>query len=242
MLHAVRLPVRRGHGFRDAARALLVEKRDAVRETHERDGAVLLLLAAVRERDLYLERVALVDDGRARDRGVELCLDLFHEAFLEQLLADRREAVGRRVHDRGRAERLDERLGAVACDLVRLEVGRDARVLAYLLRYLRRDAREILLQERGERAVLGFREHLDERAEFHAVRVGEYLLRWFRQRVCRAREDVLFGFRVDVYYSGVRVRDRCRFEIGVDRLRSLLVRCLDVELDARAVFLVPLLL
>src|SRR6185436_17554275 len=100
------------------------------------DGALdhARLAGAEREADLDRERIAAIDGGLAADGGVEVALDLLIEAREDRLLADRRQAVGRRVHDGRLLDRLVELFRGVAVDLPDEHLGIDARLLADLTR------------------------------------------------------------------------------------------------------------
>src|SRR5262249_29518090 len=94
--------------------------------------------AAEREPRLDHEGIAAVDRGRAAHRGVELALDLVIEARKDGLLADRREAVRGRRHDRGGLERPVHGLCRMTRDVAGPRARGDPGRLADLLRELGR--------------------------------------------------------------------------------------------------------
>src|SRR2546421_1512528 len=142
---AVVLPGGLEHGLEGRARRLLVKQGNAVGvANHAGQLVVVVLLLAFGQRDgrgvrrrrrlirpsaerqprLDDERIAAIHRRRPRHRRVEVALDLLVEPVEDRLLADRRDAVGRRRHDLGRLDRLVERLGVGAVNSARLRIRR----------------------------------------------------------------------------------------------------------------------
>ena len=92
----------------------------ASRETRCAIGA-----AAVGQPDLDLEWIAAIDGRRPRGGGVELARHHLVQALEDQLLADRRDAVGRRGGNLRLLDRLVEQVGLVPADLLRVRPGAD---------------------------------------------------------------------------------------------------------------------
>ena len=76
--------------------------------------------AAVGQPDLDLERVAAIDGRRPRGGRVELARHHLPQALEDQLLADRRDAIGGRGGNLRLLNRLIEQVGLVAADLLRV--------------------------------------------------------------------------------------------------------------------------
>ena len=195
-------------------------------------GAAARLLRPLAEGEARLddERVAAVDRGRPRHRGVELALDLLVEPVQDRLLADGREAVRRRRHDLRRLDRLVERLGLRPVDVARPR--RPARA-SPSCRSPPPTAAETRLnspgEEPGERVALRVVQHLQEHAELDAVGVRLDLARLGRQLLDRARILARLALRREVDERHVRVGDGGLLEVLVHRGAALLVAPLDLE-------------
>ena len=177
------------------------------------------------------------------------------EAALHQLVADRAQAVRRRAHQPRRGDRLVQLLGqrAVLAQRARphglLPPGKLGQDLGCRRR---RDAAEGRLQEAAHVAALRLARHQHQRAELDAVRVRLDLERLLRQLARGAREaqrlvarpvgarPLCGAHRPRVADGGVRVRERGVLDVAVDEALALLPVGDDLELDARAVLLVPL--
>ncbi len=110
LLHAVVAPIGSDGGPGDGARRLLVLQRHAVGEAPQIDQILGRKVPAVGEADLDEERIAAIDGRRTGRRRVEVGLDRLFQPFQDQLLADRHDAVGRRVHDLDLRDRPEQRL------------------------------------------------------------------------------------------------------------------------------------
>src|SRR6185436_10965852 len=138
--------------------------------------------AAQRAADLDLEWIAAIHGRGSRARDEELRLaDLLLQYLADQVLADGRDAVRRRVHELGLVDRLVERLGRLVLERLdprgRVETG----LHADLLGHARADAREVGGQEARQLRAAGGLHHLHEEAELDAVRVRLDLLGLHRQ-------------------------------------------------------------
>src|SRR5690606_5593427 len=168
--------------------------------------------------------------------------DLGPQRALDQLLADRRDAVGGRRQDPGLLDRGVDALRLLAVDLARPACRRHPRALADLERDAGRDPREVALQTALEVAGRRVAEHLHQHAQLDAVRVrldlgggGRQLLRDPRQH------ERLLGplRRAAVHDVRVRVRERDLPHVGVHRVLAAAPVALELDLDAGAVRAVP---
>ena len=138
--------------------------------------------AAVGQADFDQKRIAAIDGRRPRGGDVELAGHDLVQALEHQLLADRRDAIGRRGGDLRLLNRLIERVGLVPADLastlarvLSLAVSQIFRATLELTR--ENDSREKL---RDRRALRVF-EHRHQPAQLDAVGMRLDLLRLGRQ-------------------------------------------------------------
>ena len=85
--------------------------------------------AAIGQPDLDLERIAAIDGRRPRGGGVELARHHLPQPLEDQLLADRRDAIGRRGGNLRLLDRLIEQVGLVPADLLGVRPGADLAAL-----------------------------------------------------------------------------------------------------------------
>ncbi len=142
-------------------------------------------------------------------------------------------------HELGGLDRVVERLGLFPRGLPGRHRGRQARGLRDLLRHGAADAREIVVKERGDVPGLGLVEHFQQDPQLHAVRMRLDLERRLGQLLRHARVFVTLSIGRHVRDAGVRVGHGGLLDESVDRVPALLVRRLDLQLDARSVLHVP---
>src|SRR5260221_944776 len=248
------------HRLEGRARRLLIEQRDAVGVANDAGQlVVVVLLLAFGQRDgrsfrrrrrlirSFAERQSRLDDERITavhcrwpgHRRVEVALDLLVEAVEDRLLADRRDAVGRRRHDLGGLDRLVERLGVGAVKTARLRVGRELRRLADLLGDGGGHPAELAREKPGEPVALGVVEHAKKNAELDAVWMRLDLVGLARQLLDRPRILSRLPLRRAVDELHVRIGDGHLLEIFVHRGAALLVAPVDLQRHLRAARVLP---
>ena len=119
-------------------------------------------------------------------------------------------------------------------------LGLTLRVLADALGDRGRHAREAVDERRLDRHLLGVLQHLEQHPELDAVRVRLDLLRLARQLVRRARVVMQLALGRPVGELEVRVGDHRLLEVRVDAGAAAAVGADELELDPRAVVVVPL--
>ena len=158
-----------------------------------------------------------------------------------QLVADRRQAVGRRVHDPGPADRLVEPLGqlAVLGEVARPDPPLEGGSLHDLVGDGRRDAGEGALEEALDVVAPGVARHDHEGAQLDAVRVRLDLRRLLRELLGGAGEGEGLRARPHVVEGAVRVGEGGVLDVAVHVPLAGAPVGDDLQLDPRAVLLVP---
>ena len=198
--------------------------------------------AAVGQADFDLERVAAIDRRRARGCRVKLARHHLPQALQDQLLADRRDAIGRWRGNLRLLDRLIEHVGLVPADLLRVGPGRDLDRRAEFSGDARADARKRMDQELRDRRRLRLLQHRHQPAQLDAVRVRLDFLRLGRKLIGHPGIFHPVAVGIDVMDRHVRIGDGGLFEIIVDAAAAALVAGLQLDRDARAVLdaLLPL--
>src|SRR4029079_17700983 len=118
---------------------------------------------------------------RPRGGAVKLAGNPMVQAFEDQSLADRRDAIRSGRADLRVLNGLIQRFGFVPADAFRVRSSTDLRGLADLLSDSRTDARERRRQKLRDRARSALLQHRDQPAKLDAVRMGLDLLRFRRK-------------------------------------------------------------
>ena len=193
-------------------------------------------LAAEREADFDLERIAAIHGRRARRRGVELARHHLVQSLENQLFADRRDAVGRRRGDPRALNRLVERLGLFAAHLSRVRAARNLGRRANLAR----DARTTPAKTSSSRTARSTRPCLPAAsppAGPSSTPYGCGLISFGSggSDFGRAGEVALVAIGIDVVQRDVRIGDRRLREILVDAAAAADVLGFQLDRHPRAV-------
>ena len=179
--------------------------------------------AAVGQSDLDLEGVAAIDGRRPRGGHVKLARHHLPQALEDQLLADRRDAIGGRGRNLRLLNGLIEQVGLVAADLLGVGPGADLR------RRAKPPATPGLTRENEwtrNCAIVGALvslQHRHQPAQLHAVRVRLDLFWLGRKLIRHPRVVFLVPVGIGVMDRHVRVGDGGLFEIIVDAAAAALV-------------------
>src|SRR4029450_1524719 len=143
----------------------------------------------------------------------------------------------------GRVHRLSDALGLFARELARPAAALHVRALAYLLRELPGDAREVVVQAAPQVPRLSVAGHLHQPTGLDPVRVRLDLGRLRRQLVRHAREQPrsvrLLGVGPEELELRVRIRERDLADVVVDRMLAAAPRALELDLDSRPMRAIP---